>query len=65
MRKLYKANVCLLAFEQVVRVCWQSAQHFPFGLIIVTNWQCMISLLYSGYHLVNNYMNYLSIAIGL
>jgi len=38
MLKLYKANVCLLAFEQVVQVCWQSAQHLHFSLIIVTNW---------------------------
>jgi hypothetical protein len=37
MLKLYKANVCLLAFEQVVQVCWQSPQHLHLSLIIVTN----------------------------
>jgi hypothetical protein len=37
MLKLYMANICLLAFEQVVQVWWQSAQHLHFSMIIVTN----------------------------
>jgi hypothetical protein len=65
MLELYKANFCLLAFEQMVQVCWQSAQHLHFSLIIVTNRSCMSSLPHPGYHLVSNYMNYLSIVIGL
>jgi hypothetical protein len=51
------------AFEKELQGCWWPSQHLPFILTIVRNWQCMSSLLHSGYYLVSNYMNYLSIAI--
>jgi hypothetical protein len=42
---------------------WWPAQHLPFIITIVRNWQCMSSLPHSGYYLVSNYMNYLIIVI--